>query len=118
MFLNLNHKNLNVYQATKKITLECYKITKSFPSEERFALTIQIRRVALSTHLNLAEGASRKSLSERKRFFEISRGSLIEIDAALDVAGDLKYVARAECVYLGDLMNQCFAMLSKMISSK
>ena len=49
----------------------------------------QIRRAALSVVLNIAEGCSRKSEAERKRFFEISRGSLIEIDAAFDIANEL-----------------------------
>ncbi len=50
----------------------------------------QIRRAALSVHLNIAEGASGKSEVERKRYFEISRGSIIEIDTALDIAFELK----------------------------
>jgi four helix bundle protein len=56
-----------------------------FPVEEKFGVTSQIRRAALSVHLNIAEGASRKSEAERKRYYEISRGSVIEIDAALDM---------------------------------
>jgi four helix bundle protein len=52
------------------------------PSEERFNLVQQIRRAALSVKSNLAEGCSRRSEAERKRYFEVSRGSVIEIDAA------------------------------------
>src|SRR5215213_7223714 len=70
---------------------DCYKATASFPQEEKFALTQQIRKAAFSVFLNIAEGYSRKLLLERKRFFEISRGSLNEVDAALDVATDLGY---------------------------
>ncbi len=50
----------------------------------------QIRREALSAHLNLAEGASRKSINERKRYFEIARGSVIEVDTAIEIAFELK----------------------------
>jgi len=46
----------------------------------------QVRRAALSVHLNIAEGCSRKSKSERRRYFEIARGSVIEIDAAIGIA--------------------------------
>ncbi len=53
----------------------------------------QIRRAALSVHLNLAEGASRKSVVERKRFYEIFRGSLIEVDTAIGIAFELKYLS-------------------------
>ena len=57
----------------------------NFCHRMKFAMCFQIRRVALSVHLNIAEGASRKSETERKRFYEISRGSLIEIDTILDL---------------------------------
>lgn len=86
MFLKLNHQSLNVYQALRNFVFECYKLTNQLPAEEKFGMISQIRRAALSVHLNIAEGASRKSEAERKRYFEISRGSLIEIDAALDIA--------------------------------
>jgi four helix bundle protein len=79
MFLQLAHTKLDVYKVSQELALECYRITKQFPNEEKFALVQQIRRTATSVHLNLAEGCSRKSEAERKRFFEISRGSLIEI---------------------------------------
>jgi len=82
MFLQLAHTKTPVFQESKKFILECYRITKDFPKDERFAMVQQMRRAALSVHLNIAEGCSRKSEGERKRFFEISRGSLIEVDAA------------------------------------
>src|SRR6266513_655017 len=115
MFLQLKHTQLDVYQITRKFVLECYKLTKSFPSDERFNLTSQIRRAVLSVHLNVAEGASRKSLVERKRFFEISRSSIIEIDAAFDIASDLEYIQKENCKQLGEFMVRCFSMFSKMI---
>lgn len=71
----------------------------------------------MSVHLNLAEGFSRKSEAERKRFFEISRGSLIEIDGALDAAEGLGYCKKESLTQLGVYMNRCFSMLSKLISS-
>jgi len=52
----------------------------------------QVRRATLSVHLNIAEGASGKSEVERKRFYAIGRGALIEIDAALDIADKLSYL--------------------------
>jgi four helix bundle protein len=64
----------------------------------------QIRRAALSCHLNIAEGSSRKSESERKRYFEIPRGSIIEIDTALDTAEKLGYMAKSLFFELGKSM--------------
>ena len=92
MFLQLAHTKLNVYQFSQQLALECYKISRLFPSEERFAMTQQIRRAALSVHLNIAEGASRKSVVERKRYYEIARGSVVEIDTAIGIAYQLSYV--------------------------
>ncbi len=82
MYLKLNHQKLDVYQSSRKFVLECYKLSNQLPTEEKFGMISQIRRAALSVHLNIAEGSSRKSEVERKRYFEISRGSVIEIDAA------------------------------------
>ena len=86
MFLQLAHTKLDAFNTSQELALECYKITKVFPETEKFAMFQQIRRAALSVHLNIAEGCSRKSILERKRFFEISRGSVIEIDAAIGIA--------------------------------
>ena len=90
MFLQLAHTKLNVYQFSQELALECYRVTKKFPADERFAMTQQIRRAAISVHLNIAEGSSRKSLAERNRYFEISRGSVIEIDSAIGIAFKLE----------------------------
>ena len=115
MFLTLNHQKLDVYTIAKFFTLECYKLTKTLPSEERFNMVQQIRRAALSVCLNIAEGASRKSLVERKRYFEVSRGSIIEIDAALDICEELKYCTKEQLQQLGEFMLLTFTMLSKML---
>ncbi|MFL5747091.1 MAG: four helix bundle protein [Niastella sp.] len=115
MFLQLDHKQLDIYTVSKQFVYTCYQLTKTLPGEERFNMVSQIRRAALSIQLNIAEGASRKSNAERKRFYEIARGSLIEIDAALDIAVELKYIIKEEQGKLGDLMIRCFQMLTKMI---
>lgn len=118
MFLKLNHQDLQVYSISKQFVLECYKITKLLPYDERFGMTSQIRRAALSVHLNIAEGASRKSERERKRFYEISRGSMIEVDAALDVAAELGYFDNYNSQKLETAMVGCFKMLCGLINSK
>lgn len=116
MFLQLAHTKLNVYQQTRKFTLETYRVTKLLPRDERFAMVQQLRRSALSVHLNLAEGASRKSLSERKRFYEISRGSLIEVDTAMGIAFDLEYLTMEQLENLGKSIVDTFKLLTGLIS--
>ncbi len=69
MFLTLNHQKLDIYSASKDFVVECYKLSKQLPIEEKFGMISQIRRAALSVHLNIAEGASRKSEAERKKIF-------------------------------------------------
>ena len=81
MFLQLAHTKLESFKVSQELAMECYKITKIFPDSEKFAMCQQIRRAALSVHLNIAEGCSRKSKPDRTRFYEIARGSVIEIDA-------------------------------------
>lgn len=115
MFLTLNHQKLDVFLVAKSFTLECYRFTKLLPAEERFNMIQQIRRAALSVCLNIAEGASRKSATERKRYYEIARGSIIEIDAALDISAELKYCKKENLKSLGEFMQRTFSMLSKMI---
>jgi four helix bundle protein len=115
MFLQLAHTKLNVYQFSQELALECYRVTKKFPPDERFAMTQQIRRAAISVHLNIAEGSSRKSLAERNRYFEISRGSVIEIDSAIGIAFQLEYVSLEEIQNLGESIIKTFKLLSGMI---
>jgi four helix bundle protein len=90
--------------------------TRFFPSDEKFGMISQIRRAALSAHLNVAEGCSRKSDAERKRFYEIARGSIVEVDAALDIAVNLGYTSQQKLAELGKLMTRAFQLISKMIN--
>lgn len=117
MFLTLNHQKLYVYAASKDFVLECYRFSKHLPSDEKFGMISQIRRAALSVHLNIAEGASRKSVIERKRYFEIARGSIIEIDAAFDIAEGLGYFTDYIKDKLGLGMTKCFKLLTGLITS-
>ena len=118
MFLKLNHQKLEVFIVSRQFVLECYKLSNVLLSDERFGMVSQIRRAALSVYLNIAEGASRKSETERKRFYEIARGSMIEIDAALDIAYDLEYLKNFDTVKLGETMVNCFKLLSGLIKSE
>lgn len=118
MFLQLSHTKLDIFRTSRSFVLECYRITKEFPGDERFAMVQQIRRAALSVHLNIAEGCSRKSSAERKRFFEVSRGSVIEIDTALDIAVELKYCSIDQIQILGEKLISTFKQLSGLINNE
>lgn len=118
MFLSLAHTKTEVFQQSKQLVLECYQITRVFPSEEKFALTQQIRRAALSVHLNIAEGCSRKSIVERRRFYEVARGSVIEVDTAFDIAYQLNYCKQEQLQQLGMTIISTFKQLSALIAFK
>ncbi|TMI85536.1 MAG: four helix bundle protein [Bacteroidetes bacterium] len=115
MFIKLNHQSLDVYHAVRELTKEVYHVSTKLPTNERFNMVQQIRRAGLSVKLNLAEGSSRRSPIERKRFSEVARGSIIEIDAILETAVDLDYFRTDELSALATLLNKCFAMLSNMM---
>ncbi len=115
MFLELAHTKLDVFKVSREFVLTCYKETKEFPPEEKFGMISQIRRAALSVHLNVAEGCSRRSAAERRRFYEISRGSLTEVDTAFDIAVQLNYTSKEKLKELGILIVRVFQLISKMM---
>ena len=115
MFLTLAHNKLDVYDITKAFVRHCYMVSRLLPADERFNMSQQLKRAALSTQLNIAEGCSRKSEIERKRFYEVARGLLIEIDAILDAGEDLNYWNKNDLNELGEYILRIFKMLSKMI---
>lgn len=116
--LDLKHTHLDVYKSARLLVVDCHKLSARFPAEARYCLTLQLRRAMLSVKLNIAEGCSRKSVNERKRFFEISRGSLIEVDSAFESAVDLAYIETSELQEITIRMNSCFKLLSGLINAQ
>jgi len=87
---------LNAWKEGHKLVLEIYKITKTFPKDEQFGLTNQLRRAAVSFTSNIAEGFSRNSYKEKLQFYSMALGSLTEIQNQLLVAKDIGYISREE----------------------
>jgi four helix bundle protein len=87
-----SYRRFIAWQECHKLVLEVYKATKSFPPEERYGLTSQLRRASFSAAANIAEGASRKGRNEFRRFLDISLGSLSEVEYAVEVVGELQYL--------------------------
>ena len=113
--LDLSHKKLRVWQMSVEFVTQIYNLTHKFPKEELYVLTSQIRRAAISVPSNLAEGAARRSVIEKKRFFEIARSSLVEIETQLEIAKRLNFCSERELIPLGENLNHIFASLSKLI---
>jgi four helix bundle protein len=89
---------------------------QKFPKEELYGLISQIRRAAISVASNIAEGAARSSAVERKRFFEIARSSIVEIDTQIEISINLKYYMNDDLAAIENQMNHIFAMLSRLIA--
>lgn len=85
-------RNLEVWRLAHGLTLEIYKVTRAFPSDERFGLTSQVRRAAVSVEANLAEGCGRGSDADFARFVQIALGSASEIECELLIAKDLGFL--------------------------
>lgn len=113
--LTLAHKNLEVYRLALVLVREVYQLTRRFPKEEQYTLTTQLRRAAISVCSNLAEGSARFSRSEKKRFYEIARSSLVEIDTQMEISLLLTYIDKEAVIQLESYMESVFRMLSKMI---
>ena len=88
----MNHKNLEAWNSAMKLVKEIYTITKEVPSDERYGLTSQMRRAAVSIPSNIAEGAARKSDKEFMQFLYNSLGSTSELETQLIICSELDYL--------------------------
>lgn len=87
-----NFTDLYSWQQAHQFVLQIYHLIDQFPTKERFALTDQMRRSAISVTSNIAEGFARKHVKEKIQFYNISLGSLSELQNQLILANDLKYI--------------------------
>jgi len=102
-----SYKDLLVWQKRLELVKGVYKITKCFPSDEKFGLVSQMRRAAVSVPSNLAEGQARKSTREFVQLLSQSEGSLAELDTQLIIAVELEYCPKSEA-------NQTFEQISEL----
>ncbi|MGB3006981.1 MAG: four helix bundle protein [Chitinophagaceae bacterium] len=86
-----NFKEIKVWQKGFQIAVNSFKITESFPQQEKFGLSLQINRAGVSIPSNIAEGSSRTSDKDYNRFIEISLGSSFELETQLLIAKEVKY---------------------------
>ena len=108
---------LQVWQKAHQLTLKIYKLAGRLPKEERFELSSQLRRAAMSIPTNLAEGAGRGTPAELAQFARIASGSASEIEYLLELTSDLGYVDLSETEVLRKDVREIRKMLASFIKT-
>ena len=111
-----NYKDLKVWEKAHVFTLQVYEASKSFPREEIFSLTNQLRRAAASIAANIAEGCGKNSKPEFAHFLNIALGSANESEYFLLLAKDLSYLSESVYQELFSKINEIKAMLIALIN--
>ncbi len=109
------YRELLVWQKSMSLVTLIYKTSKGFPEIEKFGLSSQIRRCAISIPSNIAEGYGRNSLNDYIRFLNISRGSLYELQTQVEIAFNLKYIEKKEFEKVYENSREIERMMSSLI---
>ncbi len=107
-----NFRELIVWQKAHKMTLDVYRATASFPKEETYGITSQLRRAASSVPANIDEGCGKNSDAEFARFMQIAAGSASEVEYQLLLAHDLNFIEPASHAKLDSDVNEVKKMLN------
>jgi four helix bundle protein len=107
-----SYRDLVVWQKAMDLVVESYRATKTFPSEERFGLTNQIRRSAVSIPSNIAEGQGRAHTKEFLNHLSIAKGSLCELETQLEISFRVGFMPKSEQTPLMGLSDEIGRMLT------
>lgn len=112
-------KELKVWKKAHLLCLEVYKITNSFPSEEKFGLISQLRRASSSVPTNISEGCGYQTQKEFARFLRIATGSISEVEYLILLSKDLKFISEegfkqlsAECISIRKMIYRLIQSLN------
>jgi len=106
------HKNLEAWKKAIELTVKTYRLTETLPTDERFGLTAQMRRAAISVASNIAEGAAKDKKKEFIRYLHTARASLSELDTQAVICKELGYLSAKAL----DLLGEEFERESKLIT--
>jgi four helix bundle protein len=110
-------KDLEMWKQSRIFCSDIYAITSTFPDEEKFGLTNQLRRASVSIPSNIAEGASRSSNKDFSRFLELAIGSAYEVETQLLISGDLGFIERENLAVLCSKLESIIKMISRFRST-
>ena len=108
-------EELKVWQSSQALAVDVYKITKTFPKDEQFGITNQLRRAAYSISANIAEGFGRDTKKDKAHFYTMAYGSLLEVKNFLYLSNKLRYVPDAQ---LEQLLASCTTCQKLINASK
>jgi four helix bundle protein len=115
-----NYKELEVWQKAMNLVIEIYKVTKTFPQQEKYGLITQTQRAGVSIPANIAEGWGRGSTKEYIHFLQVARGSLFELETHSIIAQRLNYIkqevlqdTQKELESIGMMLNRLIQSLSR-----
>lgn len=106
-----SHRDLIVYQKSMELVERVYAVTGGFPVDERYGLTAQVRRAAVSVPSNIAEGSGRGSINDYRRSLAIARGSVTEVETLLMIAVRVGFAAPEQAAPIVALIEEISRML-------
>ncbi len=109
------YRELEVWKKAMDITVAVYNLANDFPVHERYGLTSQMQRAAVSIPANIAEGYGRLHRGDYLHHLSIARGSLTELETHITLAVRLGFVTREKVISIWDMAQEVGKMLSKMI---
>lgn len=112
----ISYRDLLIWQKSMDLVTEIYKITASFPKDEVYGITTQIRRSSVSVPSNIAEGYGRNSSGDYKCFLHISLGSLYELQTQIEICFRLQYLKNESFTTLQVKTNELERMMNSLIS--
>lgn len=112
-----DYSQMSVSQQAHELVVLVYSLCKNLPDEEKFALSSQLRRAAVSVTSNIAEGFNRRTIADKTHFYTIAQGSVAEIQSQLKVLLDLAYCSQSEYQTVLNLTIKVHKMLSGLIKA-
>ena len=112
-----SYRDIVAWQKSFQLGLSVYRLTLKFPADERFGLTSQTRRSAVSVASNIAEGYGRHGRADYVRFLKVARGSLYELDTQLSFAAELKYITPEQHAPVKHLLDESERVLAGLIKA-
>lgn len=111
------YRDLRFWNKSKDLSVEVYRITKSFPVEERFGIVDQMRRASISIPSNIAEGSARHSNKDFSRFLQISTGSAYELETQMEISRDLGFLSNEDYEKLTNELTIIIKQIAKFRSN-